>query len=90
MIALYKQKDVLEKRIGATEEQIINEDTFDDDDDDAIEMKLENNRKRLTEVKGKIANAEASLGAAGTKTLQEFLKSPYMKKWMNAFVTILS
>ncbi len=45
---------------------------------------MEADKKKLTEVKQKIENAEKNLGAAGKKTLQGLLKSPYIKKRMNA------
>lgn len=82
MLALYKQKDVLQKRVAAAEEEILDTDTL--DDDGLIEDKLGSDRKKLAELKEKISNAEGSLGAAGRKTLQGYLKSPYMKKRMNA------
>ena len=68
--------------VEAAEEAILNADTL--EEDETLETKLEGDRKKLHEVKQKIMNAEQTLGAAGMKMLQGLLKSPYIKKWMNA------
>ena len=75
----YKQKDILKKCITAVEEEILNE----DDEDMFTKNMLKDDQKKLSELKGKISNAENSLGAAGQKMLQGSLKSPYIKKQMN-------
>ena len=82
VVTFYKQKDLLEQRVEAAEEAILNADTL--EEDETLETKLEGDRKKLDEVKQKIVNAEQTLGAAGMKMLQGLLKSPYIKKRMNA------
>lgn len=82
VVTFYKQKEVLEKHITTAEEEILNSDML--EEDEFTESKMENDRKRLSEVKRKIQNAEKSLGVTGRKTLQRMLKSPYIKKRMNA------
>ena len=63
-----KQKEVLEKHIATAEEEILNSDTL--EEDEFTESKMENDRKRLSEVKCKIQNGEKSLGVTGRKAVK--------------------